>query len=148
MHIKNLDIVITDDDLNAVISQNIPSGGKISNIRATVEDRHLTFSGQLKVLLPINFEAGFKISHTKKEIIAQLAQVRPMSGIMDQLKNKILEKIVEFAAFARLDVDHEAIRIPLDEILKKYGLDSNLEIEDVIVAEKQLRLKVQGDIKM
>ncbi|MBN1481915.1 hypothetical protein EH223_06200 [candidate division KSB1 bacterium] len=148
MHITCLDVTISDDDLNSVISRHVPMNNKISNIRAALEDNHLIFTGHIRVLLTMNFRAAFAISFTEKEIIARLTDIHPMSGLVQQFKSKILQKIVAFAPFARLDEKNESIRIQVNEIVKNYGLKTNLSVADLAVAEKSLTLKLTGTINL
>lgn len=148
MNITCLDVAVNNDDLNSIIAKRIPPNDTITNLRAALETDHLVFSGQAKLLLPINFDVTFKLQHSEQEIIAHLEDVRPMSAITDHLKNKILEKIVAAAPFLHLDKKNESIRIPLTEILREHGLEAHLKIQDLKVAQNQLTLKMRGAINL
>ena len=148
MHINCLDISISENDLNSIIQKKMPPNDKISNLRADVMTGKIMVSGKVRVLLPVPFEADFELSHTANDIIAHLADIRPMSAIADQFKNKILEKITDAAPFLQLDKKNESIKAPINEALQNSGIDSKLVIEDLTVVEKELSIKVQGDISL
>lgn len=148
MNITCLDVTISDDDLNSVISRHVPANGKIRDIRAALEDNHLIFTGHVKVLLIVSFRAVFALSYTDREIIARLTEIHPMNGLMQQFNIKILQMIVAFAPFAKLDEKNASIRIQINEILKYYGLTANLSLEDLTVAARSLTLRLKGTIHL
>jgi hypothetical protein len=146
MHINCLDLSISDNDLNSIIQKRVPPNDKISNLRVAMKTGKIIVSGTVRVLLPVNFEADFELSHTDNDIIAHLAEIRPMSAIADQFKNKILEKITDASPFLQLDKKNESIKAPINEALQNNGVVSNLVIEDLNVSDKKLQIKVQGDV--
>ncbi len=148
MNLQNLDVTINDDDLNKVIGRYVPANRKIGNIRAALQDDHLVFSGRITLLLSVEFEASFLVSHTANEIVAKLIKIHPMSAIAGQFKTKILQKIVEFAPFATLDAEHDSIRIQVNDILNNYELISRLYIEDLSLEDNLLSLKLRGSINL
>ncbi len=148
MTINGLDITINDDDLNSIISQKIPAQNKISNVYATMDTDRIVFSGTMRVLLPVNFEATFLISSTEKEIVARLEEIRPMSALADQFKGKILEKIATAAPFLHLKTENDSIHISVDALLHNNGINSDLSIKEMSVARHQLSLKLAGNITL
>ena len=148
MFIHSLDIALNESDLNSVIKKHVPTTGKISNIRADLQDDHLVFSGHIQLLLSVKFEAVFEVFFTSFEIIARLIAVHPMKALAEGLKPKILKKIVEVADFAALDAEDSSIRIPIDALLSHYGLDSHLSIQDLAISENLLVLKLHGSITL
>ena len=148
MHINCLDVSISENDLNSIIQKKVPPNDKVSHLRVAVETGKIVVSGKFKVLLPVNFEADFELSHTDDELVAHLADIRPMSAIADQFKNKILEKIANAAPFISLDKERESIRIPINSVLQNRGVDSNLAIDDLKVEPQQLTLKGLGTVNL
>ena len=148
MHIHCLDVTVNNKDLSSLISKYVPAGGKISNIRAEFKDHQLVFSGQVRLLLPVNFQAGFELSHTKNQISAKLVKIRPMSGLMDQFKKKIMLKIEGAASFLHLDDDNEAVQIHINDILKNQNITADMAINKLSILENQLILKLQGTLDL
>ncbi len=148
MHINCLDMSISENDLNSIIEKKVPPNDKISNLHAALKPGRIVISGKIRVLLPVKFEADFDMSHTEEQIVAHLADIRPMSAIADQFKNKILEKITESASFLVLDREHESFRISLNDILRTNGLDSHVLVDELRVAAKKLTIKLKGTINL
>ena len=148
MNIQCLDLTVNDDDLNNVIGRRLPANRKIGNIRAALQNDHLVFNGRIKLLLSMDFEASFRVTHTATEIVAQLIKIQPMSAIAGQFKTKILKKIVEFAPFAQLDAHQDSIRIQINDVLQNYDLSTRLYIEDLTLQKNQLSLKLRGSINL
>lgn len=148
MNIQCLDVTINDNDLNNVIGRHMPANRKLSNIRAALQDDHLVFSGRIKLLLSVDFEASFRVTHTATEIVAQLVKIQPMSAITGQFKTQILKKIVEVAPFAHLDPEQDSIRIPINDVMQNYDLTSRLYVEDLTLEKNLLSLKLRGSIHL
>ena len=148
MNIQCLDLTVNDDDLNNVIGRRVPANRKIGNIRAALLNDHLVFNGRITLLLSVDFEASFRVTHTATEIVAQLVKIQPMSAIAAQFKTKILKKIIEFAPFAQLDAHHDSIRIQINDVLQNYDLSTRLYIDDLTLQKNQLSLKLRGSINL
>lgn len=146
MHIKSFDVEISEDDLNNAITRYAPASEKISHLRASLHNNHLSITGRVKLLFAVNFAAEFQLSHTQSEIIARLEAIRPLNALTSQFKDKILQKIVKGVSFARLDAKNDALVFDINSLLKNYVTASELVVDELSVAEKKINLRMNGRV--
>lgn len=146
MTINECCFVLHDADLNRFFQRFVPPNNKVRGLHLELQDNKIVVSGRTPMFLNVRFQATLDVAHTDKEIIIQIESIRPMNGLLGQLKDKILRTIAEHANFIQPDLLNDAVRIDVNKALQARLADANLTIKELKISTGALALSLTGTL--
>ena len=128
-----------------MIGRYAPQEGRVSNLKLDIHEGHLVITGSVKVVLNISFEVTMRLEHDEHRLIARLMSLKPMRLITDQLKEMILDKIIERMPEGATR-EKDALFFDLNHIIRSRGFDGDLTIHALHTADDAVTLEMSGSI--
>ncbi|RPH99271.1 MAG: hypothetical protein EHM72_11535 [Calditrichaeota bacterium] len=147
MELNCFQITIDETDFDHLINRYAPQSDRVSKLNLRIEGEHIVFSGSVKVLLSIPFEAVLKFDSNGRQIIAHLITLRPLRMLTEQLKEKILDKIVENmppGAFR----EGEALIFDINALAQNRGFHTELLVTSLKTADDKISVTIQGTLSI
>lgn len=145
MNLNHIDVSMTEVDFNGLIQQYAPDAGRVSKLKLDIKDGNLVISGAVKILLKISFEAVMKLEFDDRRLIARLLSLKPLRLLGEQMKELILDKIVERMP-AGASREKDAIFFDINKIISSRGMESDLHITSLRTADDAVTLELNGSM--
>ena len=115
MEIVSLRLVLTEDDLNSLVSRFVTMPPKIRDLRARIIATELALAGVYDSFLPIHFETLWKVSFDNGKIAARLSAIKAVGVGLGFLKNYVLKAMSSNSTL--FELKDESLVFDLDRLL-------------------------------
>lgn len=145
MILNHIEVTLTEADFNLMIDRYAPREGRVSRLGLDIRDGNLVVTGSVKVLLQIPFEVTMRLENDERCLIARLISLKPMRLITDQLKETILDKIVERMPTG-VSREKDALFFDVNKILAGRGFAADLRLLSLHTANDAVTLELTGPL--
>src|SRR5262245_12357088 len=139
MEIQALRLIITEDDLNALVQQHLPPDSPVENLHIRVAADGVFVKGVYPLFINVSFETQWEVSVVAGKVQARLATLRAL-GVPGNVINSAVLKLVADAAEKEpwLRVDKDTVIADVDAALAKEGLRARTNLARVTCAAGQI----------
>jgi hypothetical protein len=120
MDIEALRLLITEDELNSLLQEHLPTDAGVRNLRVGLLPEGVQVNGQYTtMLMPIAFETLWELSVTEGHIQARLATVKVAGFPATKLRGVLLSALADnVSQEPGVTIQDEVIRVNLNDLLR------------------------------
>jgi hypothetical protein len=129
MEIQALKIVLTEQDLNALLQKHLPAEQPIEDLTVCLSPKGLTVTGVYPLFINVHFETLWKIGVEGGRISARLEHFKAM-GVPGNIFKSAIVKMIEDAAGAEdwLQIQGDTLWVDVDRCIGKYAFPAQTHL--------------------
>jgi len=129
MEIHRLHLTLTEQDLNDLAREHLLDDVPVEDLQFRIKADGIRVTGVYQVFMPVSFEALWQLGVDQGRPTARLSSFKTMGMPANVLKSLIMNVIADAAKKEHwLDVQGDLVRLDLDLLLKKKGLQAQTRL--------------------
>jgi hypothetical protein len=120
MHFESLRLIVTEQDVNELMSRFFPPQDKIGSLRAALLPHGLRITGIYRTVVAIPFETRWELFVQENKIAARLRALKCGILSLSLARGFVLEAIA--ATARRLEKREDVLLLDVDGLLREHGV--------------------------
>lgn len=149
MFINNLQLALTEKELNILINKYLPSDLPVADLVATLEKGEIKLSGFARKVVTVPFCAWIKISSKGSSKIGlkitKIDAVGPVGNVLRGLIWNIVLRLLPTKLGVRSYGNR--LRINLDELLSYWNIPTLVNFESITIEDRLLKIQLSGNVE-
>ena len=139
MEIQALKIVITSEDVNALVKKHWPDDHPVEEVAIKLTPEGIVVKGVYPLFIDVSFETRWALGVQAGKVSARLTNLRAL-GIPGNIFKSAILKLIGDAARAKdwLEIDDDTILVDVDRVLQKNGLPARTNLTRIVCEEGKI----------